>query len=325
MPRKMTHEEFVEKLKNQHPNLELLSEYNGNNGKITVRCKIHDYTFITTPHRLNTSDCQKCYDDRRGNTTRKSTAQFIENAKKIHGDKYDYSKVIYKNNKTHVIIICPIHGEFLQRPDKHLRGQGCDKCADELNGFNKRLSQEEFIRRAKEIHNNKYDYSKVVYKGYEKDITIICPYHGEFIQKAYYHLVGYGCSRCNTSHLERRVKCLLEGEEIKEWYKFKELGRQNLDIYLPQYKIAIECQGGQHIMPIHHFGGEKEFEKVIERDIRKNQICKENGINLLYVFPREMKTKLKQYMEQTENCIYTDNNTFILEEIENKEVLLNNK
>ena len=54
--------------------------------------------------------------------------EFIEKARQVHGDKYDYSKVEYKNNKTKICIVCPIHGEFWQRPNDHLNGRGCDKC-----------------------------------------------------------------------------------------------------------------------------------------------------------------------------------------------------
>lgn len=323
MPKKMSHEEYVEKLKKQHPNLELLSQYNGSNNQIIVRCKIHDYRYPTTPHRLNVSGCIKCYQATIGDRNRKTTEQFIKDAIKVHGDKYDYSKVEYKGNKIKVTIICPIHGEFDQTPNKHLGGQGCDKCADARNGFNKRLSQDEFIKRCKKIHFNKYDYSKVEYTGYDNNITIICPYHGEYTQSAYVHLVGCGCSKCNSSHLEKTVKDLLKGETIVEYYKFPKLGKQNLDIYLPEHNIAIECQGGQHIFPVGYFGGDKGFKKILERDWRKNKICEENGIKLLYVFPLKFKKKLIEYMNNTKDCIYNENNTFILEEIKNKDSLLN--
>ena len=313
MPKKMTHDEYVEKLKQQHPNLELLTQYNGSKNRITVRCKIHDYVFTTTPHRLNASGCIKCYQATIGDRCRKTLQQFIEDARQIHGDKYDYSKVDYHNNKIKVVIICPEHGEFEQTPNKHLSGQGCDKCADAKNGLKKRLSQNEFIKRCEKVHFRKYDYCKVKYTGYDNEITIICPEHGEFSQNAYVHLTGHGCPKCNASHLEKKVKNLLEGEMIDEYYKFPALGKQNLDIYLPQHNIAIECQGGQHIFPVGYFGGDKGFKQILERDNRKNKICKENGIKLLYVFPLKFKSKLQDYMNSVENCIYNENNTFILE------------
>ena len=103
--------------------------------------------------------------------------EFIEKARKVHGDEYDYSKVEYKNNKTKVCIICPKHGEFWQKPNSHLSsGQGCPKC-----GGTCKIETEEWVKRAKKIHGDKYDYSLVNYKNYITKVKILCPKHGEFI------------------------------------------------------------------------------------------------------------------------------------------------
>ena len=88
--------------------------------------------------------------------------EFILKSKKIHGDKYDYSKVSYINNRTKVCIICPEHGEFWMIPDSHLRKRGCPMCGTRAAQMKNRLTQEEFIKRAKEIHKNKYDYTKSI-------------------------------------------------------------------------------------------------------------------------------------------------------------------
>ena len=112
-----------------------------------------------------------------------TTNEFIEKSRKVHGDKYDYSKVNYVNAKTKVCIICPIHGEFWQTPDLHLQGSGCSLCGGKIQ-----LSEDEFIRRANLVHNNKYDYSKVNYINYHTKICIICPIHGEFWQEPANHL-----------------------------------------------------------------------------------------------------------------------------------------
>ena len=129
-------------------------------------------------------NCPKC--------AKTSDAQtFIEKANKIHNNKYDYSKVVYKNNREKIIIICPIHGEFYQRPSNHLEGRGCHACG----GFLKRTT-EEFVEKAKKIHGDKYNYSKVDYKGVLEKITIVCPIHGEFNQFPFHHLSGSGCPIC---------------------------------------------------------------------------------------------------------------------------------
>ena len=109
---------------------------------------------------------------------RKTTEQFIAESKQIHKDKYDYSKSEYVNARTKVCIICPEHGEFWQLPSLHINQKcGCPEC----NGTKKRTN-EDFIREAKKIHGNKYDYSKVTYNNVNEKICIICPKHGEFWQ-----------------------------------------------------------------------------------------------------------------------------------------------
>lgn len=130
---------------------------------------------------------------------------FIEKAKKVHGDKYDYSKVNYVGAESKVCIICPKHGEFWQTPHRHLRGDRCPMCSKRA-----RLNTEEFIRRAKEIHGNKYDYSKVEYVNNNTKVCIICPEHGEFWQKPSSHLIGNGCPICGAMSTGQKKKTTQE-------------------------------------------------------------------------------------------------------------------
>ena len=124
------------------------------------------------------------------------TNGFIEQAKKVHGDRYDYSKVEYINNHTSVTIECPVHGYIEITPQNHLRGCGCGKCSVLLKKQNKPLTNNEFIYRAKKVHGDKYDYSKVEYVDAHTDVIIGCPIHGDFKQKPGEHLRGRGCKRC---------------------------------------------------------------------------------------------------------------------------------
>lgn len=129
------------------------------------------------------------------------TMAFIEEARKIHDDKYDYSNVKYVNNKTKVCIICPEHGEFWQEPYRHLAlGSGCPKCARKNNGNLQRIAKDDFIKFADEKWDNKYDYSKCEYIDYHTKIHIICPEHGEFWQTPLQHLKACGCSKCVSEH-----------------------------------------------------------------------------------------------------------------------------
>lgn len=139
-----------------------------------------------------------------------TTEEFIEKARKVHGDKYEYSKVNYVNTATKVCFTCHEkdengveHGEFWQTPNAHLQGSGCQKCG-RMNTINaKTKSSTDFLEKAKEVHNNKYDYSKMVYINKDTKICIVCHEkdkngveHGEFWQKPEKHLYGQGCPIC---------------------------------------------------------------------------------------------------------------------------------
>jgi len=127
-----------------------------------------------------------------------NTKTFIEKAKEIHGDKYDYSKVEYKNCQTPVCIICPEHGEFWQTPHSHLTTNGCPFCSNKRKKTKKiKLTTEQFIEKARKIHGDKYDYSKVEYKNNQTKVCIICPEHGEFWQTPSSHLSNRGCNKCS--------------------------------------------------------------------------------------------------------------------------------
>lgn len=132
---------------------------------------------------------------------------FTEKARKVHGNKYDYSKVVYKNSQEKVCIICPEHGEFWQTPSSHLQGHGCPKCSCEQQHLKFKSNTEEFIAKARKVHGDKYDYSNVAYTTNENDVCIICPKHGEFLQKASRHLSGAGCPKCGKeSMVEKQSK-----------------------------------------------------------------------------------------------------------------------
>lgn len=211
---------------------------------------------------------------------KKLTAEeFIEKAKQIHGHKYDYSKVEYLGCNVDICIICPIHGEFWQKPYKHLSGQGCKKCVSENQSLKRN-----FIEKARRIHGDKYDYSKVEYINAHTKIRIICPIHGEFLQTPDNHLRGKRCPKCKQSLMEEDIARLLKKQSISyELEKqFPWLSKQRLDFYLPQYNLAIECQGMQHFKPIEYFGGEEKFKYTIKMDKQKEKICTEHGVKILY-------------------------------------------
>jgi hypothetical protein len=128
-----------------------------------------------------------------------TTSEFIKKASSHHKDKFDYSLTNYLNSKKHVTIICPSHGEFSQTPSKHLLSEsGCPECASEKRGLKLRMTPDEFLKRSKEVHGDKYDYSNTNYQSKRDKVTIICKIHGEFQQLPLNHLSSVGCSLCSN-------------------------------------------------------------------------------------------------------------------------------
>ena len=156
------------------------------------------------------------------------------------------------------------------------------------------LDKDTFIKRAREIHGVKYDYSKVEYVNAQTKVCIICPEHGEFWQKPYSHISSRrGCPVCKESKLEREVylfltenKIVFERQKTFDW--LKNSGNLFLDFFLPEQNLAIECQGEQHFrIPNWHKTREENVKQLKlnqERDLLKRQLCEKNGIRILYFF-----------------------------------------
>lgn len=295
----MNTEEFIEKAKKVHGDKYVYSkvEYISYRKKVCITCPIHGDFFQTPDGHLQGRGCQKCYDVRRGESRRKDEVFFIEQMKEIFGNKYDLSKVKYISNKKKVCLVCPEHGDFWQTPNHLLdRKTGCPICSKKENGKKHSKTKEKFILDAKKIHGDLYDYSMVEYVNAKTPVKIICKTHGIFEQKPNYHLCGNGCPKCKMSKLEIEMMRELDSNNIE--YKFHYhpdcLGGLELDFYLPEVKLGIECQGRQHYKPISFFGGEEGFKKTTERDCLKDELCKENNIKLIF-FTNENVQKERTY------------------------------
>lgn len=196
MSKRFTTEEFIEKARKIHGDKYDYSKvvYENCTKKVEIICKEHGSFWQIPINHLKGCGCPHC-----GGKFKKDTALFIECARKIHNEKYDYRKVEYVNNKTKVCIICPEHGEFWQAPSNHLSGQECPICKGKI-----KINTENFIKRAIEVHGNKYRYDKVEYKDMNTKVCIICPEHGEFWQTPSNHLQGKGCSACGLKTIVKK-------------------------------------------------------------------------------------------------------------------------
>ena len=229
--------------------------------------------------------------------------EFIHKAKNIHLINYDYSLVEYKNAKTKVKIICPIHEIFEQTPDSHLRGNGCPKCGLEKSSKKQRMSYEKFIEKAKIIHGDRYDYSLVEYINAKTKIKIICPIHGIFEQIPDNHTTKkYGCPFCRESQGEKEIAKILTEMNIsfERQKKFKDCKNKQclpFDFYIPKYNICIEYQGVQHFK-VDGFINRTEEELLLRNhlDKIKYDYCVNNHINILFInYDDEIKSKLLSF------------------------------
>lgn len=318
---KNTTEEFVKKAKYVHNNYFDYgkTEYVSANKKITVTCPIHGDFNVKANNHLTGHNCPKCSNEgithvitklpTNGNNTRKITQE--DAVARIHdmfGNKYKTDEVKYINNVTKIKLYCietdeygVEHGVFYITPSHLFSGQGCPKC-----GKNHRLTTEEFIQRSNLIHDNTYCYDKSVYKSTHRNLTITCPVHGDFRQSPANHLRGQGCPKCDISLLENEIYEALIKNNINfvqqttfTWLRYEK--NLFLDFYLPDYNIAIECQGEQHFRPVsfsRKMNGETLFIINKKRDTIKHDLCVEHGIDILYY----SKTKI-EYQYQIYNNI----------------------
>ena len=301
----MKKEEFIERAKKVHGDKYDYSEvvYRDNKTKIRIICPIHGEFEQRPNNHLSGQGCPYC-----GGTKKLTTEEFINRAKKIHNDKYDYSKVIYTGWNNKVKIICPIHGEFEQIPFDHLRGHGCVKCMGEEISRKKTKPYTLFVEEALKKHNSKYQYDIDTYVNRNTKMKIICPIHGEFWQTPNNHLRGQGCPHCNDSVLEKEVEKILLENKINyinkcTSSKLKWLERQHLDFYLPDYNIAIECQGIQHFELRERFGGKDEFINIVSRDKKKKDKCIKNNVNIVYYSSEYIRKKFDKKLLTKNNLI----------------------
>ena len=230
---------------------------------------------------------------------KKDKALFVESAEKIHKNKYDYSKVSYTNNHTKVCIICPIHGEFWQTPNKHFKGNGCPICSGNIKS-----NTNDFIAKAKQVHGDKYEYSKVEYIDSVTKVCIICPSHGEFWQTPHDHLQGKGCASC--SHFSSKSEIELY-EYICNFIPKEKIIRRDrsvldgleLDIFIPSMSIAIEYNG----LRWHS----EEF--IIDKNYHLNKLkkCNEKGIKLIQIFEDEWIEHKEIVLDKLKHILGFDN------------------
>lgn len=265
--KKLTTEQFVERSKIIHNNKYDYSKtiYIGSKIPVTIICPIHgDFNQTPNPH-LKGCGCLKC-----GNTnefTEEHNKKFINDSIKVHGDKYDYSKVNYMGNKKQVEIICKIHGSFDQTPNSHLRGNKCPECAiiERKILVNKNESKK-FFDKMKELYGNRFDFSNVTYINTLSNIKLICEIHGEFEQTPNCLVQGRSCTKCGKNKPTTEMFI----ERAKSVYGNK----YNYDktIYVDtKHKVIVSCNAGHKdftIIPRNHINGARGCKDCWKEEIK---------------------------------------------------------
>lgn len=245
--------------------------------KYTVICPKHGPWSTNLFYHANGAKCKKCVIE--SGTLRYS--DWVKKVSKLHLNKYIYPEKYHGEFSSNAIvgITCPKHGIWLQRASSHSGGNGCKKCHIE----SRRMSKDEFVMKAREIHGGKYDYSNVVFTNNKEYIEIICPVHGKWRTKPNQHLsMKSGCPRCRESYGERKISTILDKLGIEYIREYKISGyNYRYDFYIPKINILIEHHGKQHYKPVDRFGGKNALDEVKKRDLDKECIASNLDIPLI--------------------------------------------
>jgi very-short-patch-repair endonuclease len=303
--------DFINKAKEIHNDKYDYSKINyiKMNEKVIIICKEHgDFEQTPSNHITHKEGCQKCVGNYLSNAE-----EFIEKAKLIHNDKYDYSNINYINNHTNVTIICKEHSDFEQTPQTHLSGCGCKCCGIATMKIKQKTDVDDFIKNANIIHNNKYEYSKMNYINARTKIVVTCKIHGDFEQQPDSHLRGCGCPYCVNKtefilyeYLQKLYETTTQFK--KDWCKNNDKNKYlPFDFCIEELKIILELDGRQHFEQVMNW---KTPEEQYENDKYKEKCANENGYSIIRLLQEDVfndkydwKTELINNIEK----IKTDN------------------
>ncbi len=269
------------------------TDYIKASSNIKVRCVKHNKVFYKDYYNLikNKHSCPICkkegYKEFRKILPQK---EVIKSFVKKHGDLYDYSKVDYKGGTQRVTVTCKVHGDFNITPTLHKGGQGCPKCAGLI------IDTENFINKAKEVHGDQFDYTEASYEGSHIKTPVTCTSCEHTYEVApYSHLTGVGCPKCSAKMVSKReleignyIESLSDTTLLRNVRGI--IGRKELDVYLPEYNLAIEYNG----VYWHSSNSKDKDVETSKKHIHKTEACEALGIQLLHISESEWVDPVKQ-------------------------------
>lgn len=304
----LSNDEFVKKCKEIDPNLNYSQvKYINNKTKVNIICPKHGL-ISRYPSSIKKYVCFDCY------ITDKSFNNFVEKASKKHKNRFNYYD--YVSSKTKMKIEDKDSGFiFYQTPSYHLT---CDYF------YNKR-TVDDFIKKSNEIHNNVYDYTESVYLGNKDRIKIKCKKHGIFEQVVNNHLRGAGCPKCNRfnkkeSSIFNFIRENYDGDIIQSNRNI--LNGKEIDIYLPQLKLAFEFNG---------LYWHSDIYKDRMYHVNKTKKCRDNGVNLINIWEDDwnhkqdiMKSIILNKLGKSKKIFARKCSIHIVENKESREFLIKN-
>jgi|SRR5579859_55799 len=304
--KQLTLEEFIDRSNKVHNFKYNYSKvvYINSQTKVIIICPVHgDFKQLPIGH-YGGKGCEKCAYELKNKIMSqlkiaKAAEEFLGKAIAIHGNRFDYSKVVYRRHNVNVIIICPVHGEILQTPACHLIMDGCTKCSYEKKSKEYLRDQKDVINQLNLIHNFKYDYSKFIYIGGNEKAEIICHKHGSFWQKVHHHIGGQGCSKCtsNVSKVETAwldyLNVPFQFRQLKLTIDSKNFRTDALDL---ENKTIWEFygdywHGNPNVLDPNkiNFANKKTFGELYDATIKRENLLKEFGYNLITIWESDWK------------------------------------
>jgi hypothetical protein len=302
MTARLTLSQLIEKCKQVHGDQYDYSQvvYTNAHTRVCIICPHHGQFQMTINNHLhNRRGCPVCHQLESSSDYRDS---FIARSNLVHGNKFDYSKVLYLSTLDKVEIVCPQHGSFFQLPSAHLDGKGCQRCYFDTRMSLVVSSTQEFIEKASQIHSFYYDYSPSIFTMISVPLDIICPKHGLFTQRASSHLKGCGCLLCAGSSISKAEISWLDSLKVPEECRQKVIkidGKSyRVDAYNQTTKTIYEFYGDfWHGNPDLFEATEinkvsqKTFGQLYNDTVNRELVLKRAGYTMITIWERDFHNR----------------------------------
>lgn len=299
--RKKDYEKLRQKLQEIHPTLDFSNTTFGDSKSkyaTTYVCPIHGEKTANLYNLLRGEGCYECAMKQNGLKQKMKMDEFLEKSSLTHElSKYNFEKTDLFNldEDGKITITCLKHGDFKILPHNFLNGHGCPSCAKENIGNKTRMPISEILKKEKEIFGNRYEILNLnEYKKAKTMLKIKCNVCGNVFESTRYNHINMkkGCPYCAQTSIEQIIDTMLKENNINYIYRAKKknipwIQNLEIDFFLPDYNIGIECQGGQHFFSVDLWGGEENLQNIIKRDELKQKLCEENNVKLFYYSDKE--------------------------------------